>query len=65
MTAFDDFLNFIMPILVFLFIGVIFYRIPLVKQGVDSLINKVRTWRENREEAGYNETMISNSITYE
>lgn len=64
MSTFDDILNFIMPILVFLFIGFIFYRIPLVKKGVDALSDKIRDWRENRD-AGLNEPTLYNTIEYE
>ncbi len=64
MTAFDDILNFIMPILVFGFIVFIFYRIPLVKKGVDSLSDKIKNWRENRD-AGTDEPTLFNTIEYE
>ncbi len=65
MTQFDNFMNFLMPPLVFLFIGFIFYRIPLVKQGVDALIEKIKGWRERRDEAGFEEPTLSNTIYYE
>ena len=63
MTKFDDILNFLMPILVFGFIIWIFYRIPLVKKGVDSLIEKIRGVRERS--GGYGESKKINSISYE
>jgi len=65
MSGFDDFLNFIMPILVFAFIGFIFYRIPLVKQGVHALNDKIRSWKEGREDRGYEESSLSKTIHYE
>lgn len=63
--GFDKFMNFLMPPLVFLFIGFIFYRIPLVKQGVDALIEKIKGWREKRDEGGFEETSIYKTIQYE
>lgn len=63
--GFDNFLNIIMPPLVFIFIGFIFYRIPLVKKGVDALIGKIKGWRERREEGGLNESTLYNTIEYE
>lgn len=65
MTQFDNFLNFIMPLAVFLFIGFIFYRIPLVKKGVDALIDRIRGWKEKRADGGFEETSIYRTIEYE
>lgn len=64
-SGFDKFMNFLMPPLVFLFIGFIFYKIPLVKQGIDALIEKVSNWKERRNEKGFEESSIYNTIKYE
>lgn len=64
MTSFDNIMNFIMPILVFAFIGFIFYKIPMVKQGIDALGNKFRGWKENRAD-GTDEPSLYNTIEYE
>lgn len=60
MAFFDDLLNFLIPPAVFLFIGFIFYRIPLVHDGID----KLKDWFANRGKPK-EETSTLRSITYE
>ena len=61
-STIDSILNTIIPPAVFLFIFWIFYRIPIVKEGIDRL----REWWSNRgntkQEA---ESVTLKSITYE
>lgn len=64
MSTIDDILNFIMPPLVFLFIGFIFYKIPLVKQGIDTLVNKIKSIREKKEGV-QDDVSIYSTIEYE
>lgn len=64
MSTFDDILNFIMPIAVFGFIGFIIYRVPLVKKGVDALIDKLSGVKE-RMKGGNGNTKTINSLQYE
>ena len=60
--TFNDILNFIIPIGVYIFIGWIIYRIPLVKDGVD----KLRDWNSNRKNKSTEQEALSiKSITYE
>lgn len=40
----NDILNFIIPIAVYGMLGYIIYRIPIVKEGIDRLIE----WNKNR-----------------
>jgi hypothetical protein len=44
MSGIDDFLNAVIPVAVFIFIFWIFYRIPIIKEGVD----RFREWWANR-----------------
>ena len=62
-STIDSILNFIMPVAVFLFLGWIIYRIPIVQQGVDAF----RDWNENRRNrvSGEQETVTLKSISYE
>jgi hypothetical protein len=58
----EQLLNFIIPPAVFLFIGFIFYRIPLVHDGIDRL----REWNSNRQSRmDQPESTTIRSITYE
>lgn len=62
-TTFNDILNFIIPIGVWLFIIWIIYRIPIVTEGVAKLKNWWENKREAREEAA--ETSYLKNIEYE
>lgn len=44
----DSLLNFIIPIAVWIFLGYILYK-PF-KEPIDALVNKIREWREGKEE---------------
>jgi hypothetical protein len=61
----NDILNFIIPIAVYALIAFILYRIPIVTQGVDKLIN----WYQNRKIEKSNSTSsgggYKTSIGYE
>jgi hypothetical protein len=58
----DSILNFIIPILVWIFLGYILYK-PF-KEPLDKLFSKIGEWKENRQEEGYEENIVK-SIYYE
>lgn len=62
-TTVDAILNFIIPIGVWIFLGWILYRIPIVTE----LVHKVRDWMERRKnrETEPQDPMFYNQITYE
>jgi hypothetical protein len=65
MGTVDSILNFIIPLGV---IGLLFwmvYRIPIIKEGVDALINKFRNWKEGREHQTTTGGRTLQSIQYE
>jgi len=62
-TTIEQILNFLIPIGVWIFLGWIIYRIPIIKEGVDKLRDKIS---ERRERIGGDiETSTIRSITYE
>jgi hypothetical protein len=61
-STLDSILNFLIPPVIFMFIAYIFYRIPLVKEGIDRL----REWWSNRGTTKQDsEAVTLKSITYE
>jgi hypothetical protein len=56
----DSILNFLIPPAIFVFIGFIFYRIPIIHEGID----RFRDWWANRSKPK-EETSTLRSITYE
>jgi hypothetical protein len=62
-TTIEQILNFLIPIGVWIFLGWIIYRVPIIKEGVGKLRDKIS---ERRERIGGDiETSTIRSITYE
>jgi len=58
----DSLLNFIIPPAIVIFLGYILYK-PF-KEPIDSLISKIKGWRENRGESEI-ELNVNKYINYE
>ena len=59
---FEKIINFIIPIAVWIFLGWIIYRIPVVRDGIDRL----KEWNENRKNKNAQpERSIYKSVNYE
>lgn len=62
MSWIDDLLNFAIPPAIVIFLAWILY-VPF-KEPIDSLINRIKSWREDREQ-GEVELNINKYINYE
>lgn len=63
-STFDKILNFIIPPAVIMFLLYTLYRIPIVKDGVDALRNKISDAKERRQER-FEEKEFYRTIQYE
>ena len=63
-TTVSDIINFIIPIGIWVFIGWIIYKIPIVTEGIQKIID----WnsnRKNKKEENVSESNTVRRITYE